>query len=107
MTDQIPLGRPTTGDEEIELDLVRQDITIYRHVGNAPAEDNGRGYSQQTVIDIPVIRFQREPLASQLDRFVDMLDGVVDPAEERASLLPPHQLLDAVIRSAERPAPSI
>ena len=89
-------------DRQIELDLVRQDITIYRHVGNSPAEDTGLGYSQQTVIDIPVIRHQREPLATQLDRFCDLLDGSVDPDAERSTLLPPHQLLEVVRNSAHR-----
>lgn len=87
-------------DRQIELDLVRQDITIYRHLGNAPTdEESGLGYSQQTVIDIPVIRHQREPLASQLDRFLDLIDGTGDLDEERATLLPPHELL-ATIRAS-------
>jgi len=89
-------------DRQIELDLVRQDITIYRHVGNAAVEDSGLGYRQQTVIDIPVIKHQREPLATQLDRFLDLVGGTVDADAERASLLPPHELLDAVRRSAAR-----
>lgn len=92
-------------DRQIELDLVRHDITIYRHVGHAPVEDSGLGYSQQMVVDIPVIRYQREPLATQLDRFLDMLDDSVDASAERGSLLPPHQLLDAVRRSATRQDP--
>lgn len=86
-------------DRQIELDLLRQDITIYRHVGHAPTDDEtGLGYSQQTVIDIPVIRHQREPLAEQLDRFLDLLEGTGDVAAERATLLPPHELL-ATIRA--------
>jgi predicted dehydrogenase len=89
-------------DRQIELDLVRQDITIYRHIGNAALEDSGLGYRQQTVIDIPVIKHQREPLATQLDRFLDLIGGTVDADAERASLLPPHELLEAVRRSAAR-----
>ena len=89
-------------DRQIELDLVRQDITIYRHVGSAAMEDTGLGYSQQTVIDIPVIKHQREPLATQLDRFVDLMEGSVDAALERAGLLAPHELLEAVRESAVR-----
>lgn len=89
-------------DRQIELDLVRQDITIYRHIGNEALEDSGLGYRQQTVIDIPVIKHQREPLATQLDRFLDLVGGTVDADAERASLLPPHELLDAVRRSAAR-----
>lgn len=88
-------------DRQIELDLVRSDITVYRHVGNAPADpSSGLGYSQQTVIDIPVIRHQREPLASQLDLFLGLVGGTEDADEVRASLLPAHELLEAVRRSA-------
>jgi predicted dehydrogenase len=89
-------------DRQIELDLVRSDITVYRHVGNAPADpDSGLGYSQQTVIDIPVIRHQREPLASQLDVFVGLVRGSEDADAVRATLLPPHELLEQV-RAAAR-----
>jgi predicted dehydrogenase len=89
-------------DRQIELDLVRQDITVYRHVGSAAMEETGLGYSQQTVIDIPVIKHQREPLATQLDRFLDLLEGTTDITSERASLLPPHAMLEAVRASASR-----
>lgn len=89
-------------DRQIELDLVRQDITIYRHMGHAAVDESGRGYSQQTVIDIPVIRHQREPLATQLDRFLDLIEGTLDAEAERATLIPPHELLEAVRVSAAR-----
>lgn len=88
-------------DRQIELDLVRSDITVYRHVGNAAADElTGLGYRQQTVIDIPFIRHQREPLAAQLDRFLDMVDGQGDADLERESLLAPHELLDLVRASS-------
>jgi predicted dehydrogenase len=84
-------------ERQVELDLVRQDITVYRHVGNSAADDlTGLGYSQQTVIDIPFVRHQREPLATQLDLFLDLLDGIGDVEAERRSLLPAHELLETV-----------
>lgn len=84
-------------DRQIELDLVRQDITIYRHVTNAAADEStGLGYRQQTVIDIPVIQHQREPLAAQLDMFLDLIDGIGDIDRERSRILPPHELLHQV-----------
>jgi predicted dehydrogenase len=89
-------------DRQIELDLVRQDITIYRHLGSAAMEDTGLGYRQQTVIDIPVIQHQREPLATQLDRFLELLDGRADASVERKGLLPPHVLLETVRASARQ-----
>lgn len=90
-------------DREVELDLVRQDITVFRHVGNAPADDDtGLGYRQQTVIDIPFVKHQREPLATQLDRFIDVIEGAVDAAAERSTLLGPHDLLQQVRVAADR-----
>jgi predicted dehydrogenase len=79
-------------DRTIELDLLRQDVTIYKHVDNALLEDSG-GYRQQTVIDIPVIPVRKEPLARQLDHFVELVNGKVDAAEERRSLVPPHRVI--------------
>ena len=48
----------------IEVDLVRQDITVYRHVGADFLEDGGHGYRQQTVMDIPVV--QNAPRAARV-----------------------------------------
>jgi predicted dehydrogenase len=80
----------------IEVDLLRQDITVYRHVQISEFDEDA-GYSQQTIIDIPVVRHLGEPLQLQLQRFVDLVDGVVDPAEERAGLLPPHDVVAALL----------
>lgn len=88
-------------DREISIDLLRQDITIYRHVDHAAADDaTGLGYRQQTVIEIPMIKFQAEPLAAQLESFVDLVAGNRDLAAERDGLLAPHIALDQVRRSA-------
>jgi hypothetical protein len=82
-------------DRLIEIDLLRQDITIYRHIGaTASDEDTGLGYRQQTVIDIPVIRHPKEPLVSQLERFVDLVAGRADADDERDSLLAPHVVIE-------------
>lgn len=84
----------------IEIDLLRRDVTIYRHVSHdSPAQD-GIGYRQQTVIEIPELASAREPLAAQLDHFLDLVGGRVDMKEERESILPPHRVIDAVIASA-------
>ena len=70
----------------IEVDLVRQDITVYRHVGADFLEDGGHGYRQQTVMDIPVVQNAREPLVSQLEHFVALASGEIDATEELDSL---------------------
>jgi predicted dehydrogenase len=86
----------------VEVDLVRQDLTVYRHVENEPLHDNGPGYRQQTIIDIPTIQHPREPLATQLDRLVGLVRGDVDPQSELDSLLPPHRLVNELLRRESR-----
>jgi predicted dehydrogenase len=87
-----------------EIDLLRRDITIYRHVADAPARD-GVGYKQQTIIEIPTVLLGTEPLAAQLDHFLDLVEaganshGVV---AERESILPAHYAVEQATRSAAR-----
>lgn len=80
----------------IEVDLLRRDVTVYRHVSEEAATLDGRGYRQQTIIEIPELVTSREPLAAQLDRFVDLIAGRVDADEERASILPSHEVVARV-----------
>ncbi|HEX6499592.1 MAG TPA: Gfo/Idh/MocA family oxidoreductase [Micromonosporaceae bacterium] len=84
-------------DRLIEADLIRRDVTIYRHVSLDAATPDGRGYRQQTIIEIPELVSGREPLAAQLDRFLDMLDGSVDVDEERRSIMPAHRVVARVL----------
>lgn len=80
-------------DRLIEVDLLRQDITIYRNMDSVAPIDEGRGYRQQTIIEIPVIRHAGEPLALQWSRFLDVLDDEAAVTEERASILGPHRVM--------------
>ena len=79
----------------IEIDLLRNAVTIYRHVLNEASAD-GLGYKQQTIIEIPALVASREPLAAQLDVFLDLVDGKADRAAERDAILPPHRVVDQV-----------
>lgn len=83
-------------DRMIEVDLLRRTVTVYRHV-SGDADENGRGYRQQTSIEIPEITNSREPLAAQFDHFLDLLDGTADADEERRSILPSHAVIDALL----------
>jgi predicted dehydrogenase len=94
----------TEVDRLIEIDLLRRDVTIYRHVSHDAATPDGLGYRQQTVIEIPELVSGREPLATQLDRFIGLLDGTVDPAEELESILPSHRVVAKVLEQAAKPA---
>jgi predicted dehydrogenase len=83
----------------IEVDLLRQSITIYRHVQESGFDEDA-GYRQQTIIEIPVVRHAGEPLQLQLQHFVDLIRGDADVAAERETLLQPHRLIDQVATSA-------
>lgn len=87
-------------DHLLEIDLLRRDITIYRHVGNRQLNEDGPGYRQETIIDIPAIIDWREPLAAQFDHFISLARGDGDATAELDSLLPPHEVLAAAVSSA-------
>lgn len=89
-------------DRLIEIDLLRRDITIYRHVADSASMDES-GYQQQTVIEIPTILPSGEPLAVQLNHFLDLLEqgaGSAAVAAERAAILPAHQAVELAVQSA-------
>jgi len=81
----------------IEIDLLRRDVTIYRHVSAEIPTGSGIGYRQQTIIEIPELVSAREPLAAQLDHFLELVDGRVDMKEERESILPAHRVVAEVV----------
>jgi predicted dehydrogenase len=95
--------RITEVDRAIEVDLLRQSVTIHRHVDAEAATEDGLGYRQQTVIEIPALVQLGEPLAVQLDRFVDLLAGIGDAAAERESVLPAHRAVAAMVAAAPVP----
>jgi predicted dehydrogenase len=87
----------------VEVDLVRQDVTVYRHIRGEWLEgQEGAGVRQQAVIDIPVVQNMREPLAEQLDHFIGLASGQVDAATEIATLHAPHAVIAQVIEYADR-----
>ena len=87
-------------DRAIEVDLLRQSVTIYRHVDAEAASADGLGYRQQTVMEIPAIVQLGEPLAVQLSRFVDLIDGVADADAEREAILPAHRVVARALDAA-------
>ena len=80
-------------DRLIEVDLLRRDVTVYHHV-SGQADDDGRGYKQQTVIEIPELVTSQEPLAAQLEHFVGLIAGTVDADVERRSIVPSHRVVE-------------
>jgi hypothetical protein len=60
----------------------------------------GRGYRQQTVIDIPEIVSSQEPLVAQLAHFVQLVRGEADSESERSGLLPAHEIVQTVMEQS-------
>ncbi|MCU1419767.1 MAG: gfo/Idh/MocA family oxidoreductase [Mycetocola sp.] len=89
-------------DRLVELDLLRRDVTVYHHISENSADGEGRGYKQQTVIEIPELASSQEPLTTQFEHFMDVIDGKADAAAERASILPSHRVIDEV--TSRRPS---
>lgn len=87
----------------IELDLLRQDVTVYRNVRQSQVGDTP-GYRAETIVDIPFVRHRGEPLALQFEHFVRLMRGDADPAAERATLLAAHQVAATLVDVAAEPA---
>ncbi len=86
----------------VEVDLIRQDATVYRHVGADFFEGKTTGMRQQTIIDIPIVQNAREPLVGQFEHFLALIDGRADIEAEAASVLLPHAVVAKIIDLAER-----
>ncbi|WP_428966731.1 Gfo/Idh/MocA family protein [Micromonospora fluostatini] len=84
-------------DRLIEADLIRKHVTIYRHVSLDAATPDGRGYRQQSIMEVPELLSNQEPLAAQLDHFLDILAGRLDADAERQRILPAHRAVASVI----------
>ncbi|HVX21083.1 MAG TPA: Gfo/Idh/MocA family oxidoreductase [Acidimicrobiales bacterium] len=81
----------------LDLDLLRADVTVYRNVLQEQPEDpRALTYRAQTIIDIPFVRHSGEPLALQLDHFLDLVDGSADREQEVTSILASHALASKV-----------
>jgi len=80
----------------LEIDLLRQDITIYQNVSES-ISDTEIGYKQLTTIDIPALRFQGEPLMMQLDHFLDLIEEKIDGLADLNSTLQAHEVIAKII----------
>lgn len=78
----------------VEVDLLRNAVTLYQHVAGETTL-HGSAYRQQTIVEIPQLLTSREPLAAQLDRFVELACGTADADAERAGILPGHRVVEA------------
>jgi predicted dehydrogenase len=98
--------RLTTPTVLVELDLLRQDITVYRNVRLEQIVGDTIAYREQTTIDIPFVRHGGEPLALQFAHLMSLVRDQADVGQERDSLLEPHRIVDLVARAGAGAAPS-
>jgi predicted dehydrogenase len=85
----------STSEQLIDVDLLRQDVTVYRNVAQSQIGD-APTYRAETVVDIPFVRHAGEPLALQLAHFVGLVRGETDADAERVSILEPHRAASIV-----------
>ncbi|MGA2282331.1 MAG: Gfo/Idh/MocA family oxidoreductase [Candidatus Dormibacteria bacterium] len=91
----------TTTEAVYEVDLLRQDVTAYRHIHAENQMDVIPRFRSETVIDIPFVRHAGEPLALQLQHFIDVIEGRADLAAELASILPAHRIAERVAATSD------
>ncbi len=81
----------------IDVDLLRQDVTVYENIGHEMIQrDERSGYRSSSVIDIPFVRHAGEPLALQFEHFILLVKGSVDQNIERERIRPAHALMEEV-----------
>jgi predicted dehydrogenase len=90
-----------TASTVLELDLVRQTLTIYRNIAQEQFIGGAMIYRSATTMDVPFVRHAGEPLALQLQHFIELIRGTVDPVQERTSILAPHALAEAIVALCE------
>lgn len=86
----------------IEVDLLRRDVTVYHHVSENSQDGDGRGYRQQTVIEIPELVTSQEPLTTQFAKFVELVSGGGDPVKERDGIRQSHHVIEQVTSGRRR-----
>ncbi len=81
----------------IEVDLLRRDITIYKHISEDVSTD-GLGYKQQTVIEIPGLITNEEPLMAQLNSFIRTISSGshLEQSSDLDSILRIHSWLENI-----------
>lgn len=92
----------------VEVDLLRQDVTIYRNVSQEMVRAGGGvGYRSSTEVEIPFVRHVGEPLVLQFAHFVELARGTADHDAERMRILPAHELIEAVEAAGHLVAPAV
>ncbi|MFI7019978.1 Gfo/Idh/MocA family protein [Streptomyces sp. NPDC050164] len=95
-------------DRTVVADLLNPSVTVYSHPkpGNPMCRAwhpclSSRHYRTIEHTECPQ---DREPLAAQLDRFIDIIEGKADARAETRSILPSHHAIAAILDSANQTA---
>lgn len=81
----------------IQVDMLRRTVTVYKHVHHeVMGADSKSTYRAETVMDIPFVHHTGEPLALEHKKLVALVRGEADPATERATIAPAHELAYAI-----------
>jgi predicted dehydrogenase len=93
--------RVVTETHLFDIDLLRVNVTVYKNVMQEVVETSGTtSYRAETIIDMPFVRHEGEPLALQMKHFQGLITGEVDAVQELDSLLLPHTIAESVIKNA-------
>src|SRR5690606_39541618 len=90
----IELSRP---ERLFGLVLLRRGVTISKPIAHGGPTTGAPACKQQTAYEIPQLTTIAEPLATQLDRFLELIDGKIDIDGERKSILPSHEVVADVL----------
>jgi predicted dehydrogenase len=86
-----------TATQLVEVDLLRQDVTLYRNVSQDMSfSGGGMGYRSSTEIELPFVRHTGEPLSLQFAHFLDLIDGSADHVEELRQIRPAHAIAEQI-----------
>jgi len=94
--------RICTEKDLIEVDLLRQTVTIYENINQEYLNQGNATYRARTMVDYPFIERAGEPLAMQLQHFVKLLNGEVHEQTERQSILASHVVLSDFLENSGR-----
>ncbi len=92
-----------TATQLVEVDLLRQDVTVYRNVSQEMLlTGGGVGYRSSSEIELPFVRHTGEPLSLQLAHFLQLVDRTADHLEERRQIRPAHVLAEQIETGSTR-----
>lgn len=86
-----------------EIDLLRRQLTMYRHASVEEATAGNAGFRQSTEMEMPEV-VGAEPLASQFQHFLALVRGEGDITAERESIIPSHRIVDQALRQSRESA---